>query len=216
MSLSSLSSPVLYLWVRPGAYIWTGLEYQSRLEKFCAIGFFNESDTLQSSSMLIYSALHPGLYTQRIGRDAALINLPLREQLKVVAIRQALSLIKNIRLRQKGFPGKNTHASIVENSAQVSSCELQFVYGPILQLFLLHRQRTSKKRFYNIDTWNRWRPKVGKSVMWIWMPPVRPPTNSRYRCQPKNGINQADYLPALPVQTVGNICQLALKAYTWD
>ncbi len=40
---------------------------------FHAIGFFNEADTLESSSILIYSELHAGLFTQRIGRDAALI-----------------------------------------------------------------------------------------------------------------------------------------------
>ncbi len=40
---------------------------------FRAVGFFNKADTLESSSILICSELHSGLYTQRIGRDAALI-----------------------------------------------------------------------------------------------------------------------------------------------
>ncbi len=40
---------------------------------FCAIGFFNEADTLESSSILIYSELHASLYTKIIGRDDALI-----------------------------------------------------------------------------------------------------------------------------------------------
>jgi len=31
---------------------------------FCAIGFYNEADTLESSSMLIYSQSVAGLYTQ--------------------------------------------------------------------------------------------------------------------------------------------------------
>jgi hypothetical protein len=40
---------------------------------FRAIGFFDNADTLESSSILIYSELHAGLYTQRIWQDAALI-----------------------------------------------------------------------------------------------------------------------------------------------
>ncbi len=36
---------------------------------FCAIGFFNEADTLGSSSILIYSKLLMGLYTQIIGLE---------------------------------------------------------------------------------------------------------------------------------------------------
>jgi hypothetical protein len=43
------------------------------LINFRAIEFFNEADTLESSSILIYSELHAGLYTQRIGQDAAFI-----------------------------------------------------------------------------------------------------------------------------------------------
>jgi len=39
---------------------------------FCETGFFNEADTLESISILIYSELHTGLYTM-IGLDAALI-----------------------------------------------------------------------------------------------------------------------------------------------
>ncbi len=34
------------------------------------IGFFNEADTLESSSILIYSELRAGLYSQWIGLDA--------------------------------------------------------------------------------------------------------------------------------------------------
>jgi hypothetical protein len=40
---------------------------------FRAIGFFNEADTLESSSMLIYSELQAGLYTRWIWPEAALI-----------------------------------------------------------------------------------------------------------------------------------------------
>ncbi len=40
---------------------------------FCIIGLFNEADTLESSSMLIYSEFKTGLYTQWVGRDATLI-----------------------------------------------------------------------------------------------------------------------------------------------
>ncbi len=35
------------------------------LKKFCAIGFFNEGDALESSSILIYSQIHISLCTQR-------------------------------------------------------------------------------------------------------------------------------------------------------
>ncbi len=38
-----------------------------RQTHFRAIGFFNEADTLESSSLLIYSESHTSLYTQRIG-----------------------------------------------------------------------------------------------------------------------------------------------------
>jgi hypothetical protein len=34
---------------------------------FCAIVFFNEADILESSSILIYSQIHMGLYTQMVG-----------------------------------------------------------------------------------------------------------------------------------------------------
>jgi hypothetical protein len=34
---------------------------------FCTIGLINEADTLESSSILINSELHAGLYTQRNG-----------------------------------------------------------------------------------------------------------------------------------------------------
>jgi hypothetical protein len=37
---------------------------------FRAVGFFNEADMLESSSILIYSELTAGLYTQWIGWDA--------------------------------------------------------------------------------------------------------------------------------------------------
>jgi len=43
------------------------------IEKKCAIGFFNEADTLESSSILIYSESMTGLYTQWIGWGAILI-----------------------------------------------------------------------------------------------------------------------------------------------
>jgi len=33
---------------------------------FCAIGFFNEADTLESNSILIYSKLQKRLYTQMV------------------------------------------------------------------------------------------------------------------------------------------------------
>jgi hypothetical protein len=36
----------------------------TNVHKFRAIGFFNEADTLESSSILIYSELQTGLYTQ--------------------------------------------------------------------------------------------------------------------------------------------------------
>jgi hypothetical protein len=35
---------------------------------FCAIGFFNEADTLEFSSILIYSFLRQHIYAQRYGR----------------------------------------------------------------------------------------------------------------------------------------------------
>jgi hypothetical protein len=40
---------------------------------FNAIGFFNEADTLESNSILIFSYLSAGSYTQWIGLDAILI-----------------------------------------------------------------------------------------------------------------------------------------------
>jgi hypothetical protein len=40
---------------------------------FVQLGFFNEADTLESSSILIYSELPTVLYTQWFGQDAALI-----------------------------------------------------------------------------------------------------------------------------------------------
>ncbi len=40
---------------------------------FCAIGFFNEADTLESSSILIYSQLQTGLCTPIGWREAAVI-----------------------------------------------------------------------------------------------------------------------------------------------
>ncbi len=40
---------------------------------FRAVGFFSEADTLESSSILIYSELRAGLYTHPIGWDAILI-----------------------------------------------------------------------------------------------------------------------------------------------
>ncbi len=40
---------------------------------FRAIGFFNEADTLESYSILIYSDVHTGLYTQWFGLDTMLI-----------------------------------------------------------------------------------------------------------------------------------------------
>jgi hypothetical protein len=42
-------------------------------KKFRAIGFFNEADTLETSSILIYSKLRAVLYTQSIAMDAVLI-----------------------------------------------------------------------------------------------------------------------------------------------
>ncbi len=45
------------------------------LQMFHAIGFFNEADTFESSSVLIYSELLTGLYTQWFGLDAALISI---------------------------------------------------------------------------------------------------------------------------------------------
>jgi hypothetical protein len=40
---------------------------------FAQMGFFNDADTLESSSMLIYSKLGAGLYTQRVEWDTVLI-----------------------------------------------------------------------------------------------------------------------------------------------
>ncbi len=54
-----------------------GSFFQDKMDKaynkFYAIGFSNEPDTLESTSILIYSELHAGLYTQWIWLDAALI-----------------------------------------------------------------------------------------------------------------------------------------------
>jgi hypothetical protein len=44
------------------------------LEYFHAIGFFNEADTLETSSVLFYSQSMSGLYTQWGQQNAALIN----------------------------------------------------------------------------------------------------------------------------------------------
>jgi hypothetical protein len=43
------------------------------LIRFCPIGFFNGADTLESSSILIYSKLLTGLFTDLGWREAALI-----------------------------------------------------------------------------------------------------------------------------------------------
>jgi hypothetical protein len=40
---------------------------------FRAIGFFNEADIVESSSILVYSELPKGLYTQLGGHEVALI-----------------------------------------------------------------------------------------------------------------------------------------------
>jgi hypothetical protein len=45
---------------------------------FQAIGFFNEVDTLVSSSILIYSDSTTGLYTQLGCQDAALIKIVIK------------------------------------------------------------------------------------------------------------------------------------------
>jgi hypothetical protein len=42
---------------------------------FHAIGFFNEADTLESSTILIYSKFQMGLYTQIDWREAAVIKM---------------------------------------------------------------------------------------------------------------------------------------------
>jgi hypothetical protein len=48
---------------------------------FCAIGVFNEADTLESSSILIYSQLQTGLYIQLCWQDAALIKRYLKGEI---------------------------------------------------------------------------------------------------------------------------------------
>jgi hypothetical protein len=55
---------------------------------FRAIGFYNEADTFESSSILIYSWSMIGLYTWRIHQDAALIKvvIKLRSQIKCQAL----------------------------------------------------------------------------------------------------------------------------------
>ncbi len=45
---------------------------------FCATGFFNEADTLESSSKLIYSQLQTGLYTHIGWREAVLIKTAIK------------------------------------------------------------------------------------------------------------------------------------------
>ncbi len=39
--------------------------------QFCAVGFFNEADTLESSSLLIYTEIQTDLYTQLVQQEAA-------------------------------------------------------------------------------------------------------------------------------------------------
>jgi len=48
-----------------------GTKYQKKM--FPAIGFFIVADTLESSSILIYSEIKAGLYTQETGLDTVLI-----------------------------------------------------------------------------------------------------------------------------------------------
>jgi hypothetical protein len=43
------------------------------VNNYCAVGFFNETDTLEFCSMLIYLQLQMGLYSQRGQQDAVLI-----------------------------------------------------------------------------------------------------------------------------------------------
>jgi len=51
----------------------TGLALEFFMIFWCKIGFFKEADTLESSSMLIYSELQMGLYTQWVWLKATLI-----------------------------------------------------------------------------------------------------------------------------------------------
>ncbi len=49
------------------------MDNQLGCDLFHEIGFFNESDTLESCSILIYSQLEMGLYTQLVWREVAKI-----------------------------------------------------------------------------------------------------------------------------------------------
>jgi len=55
----------------PGGLSWViwARSYKKN-QSFRAIGFFKEADTLESSSILIYSELQTGLYTQLVWREA--------------------------------------------------------------------------------------------------------------------------------------------------
>jgi hypothetical protein len=56
------------------------LDFHSIYKNFRAIGFFNEADTLESSSILIYSDLQTGLYRGLSWHEAALIKWRLKAQ----------------------------------------------------------------------------------------------------------------------------------------
>jgi hypothetical protein len=54
------------------------LDFHSIYKNFCAIGFFNEADTLEYSSVLIYLDLQTGLYRGLSWHEAALIKWQLK------------------------------------------------------------------------------------------------------------------------------------------
>ncbi len=49
------------------------------IKLFCAIGFFNEADKPESSSILIYSQLQTGFHTQNGRREAVVIKTVLKK-----------------------------------------------------------------------------------------------------------------------------------------
>jgi hypothetical protein len=57
-----------------------------KVNKFCEIGFYNEADTLESSSVLIYSQKEQSIYTHGDWHDAVYIK-------KVITIK---ALIKSV------------------------------------------------------------------------------------------------------------------------
>ena len=51
------------------------VSFKMEYQLFCAMGFFNEADTLESSSILIYSHFRQSLYTQKDWPNAELIKV---------------------------------------------------------------------------------------------------------------------------------------------